>query len=88
MSSIFNFSPKLNIDFFYFQRHSGAEELKKLRHTDTLNLTQDVTLAFQAENKLIRKADTIFEKEQAFVLEAATRKIHNSKPELYVNELG
>ncbi|KAF8803773.1 hypothetical protein BYT27DRAFT_7302755 [Phlegmacium glaucopus] len=69
-------------------RHSVAEELKKLRRTDTLNLTQDVTLAFQAENKLIRKADAIFEKEQAFVLEAATRKIHNSKPDLYVNELG
>lgn len=62
--------------------------MRKLRRTDTLNLTQDVTLAFQAENKLMRKADAIFEKEQAFVLEAATKEIHNSKPELYVNELG
>lgn len=62
--------------------------MRKLRRTDTLNLTQDVTLAFQAEDQLVRKADAIFEKEQAFVLEAATRKIHGSKPELYVNELG
>jgi mediator of replication checkpoint protein 1 len=74
--------------FFAFKSHSGAEALRKLRRADTLNLTQDVTLAFQAENKLMRKADAIFEKEQAFVLEAATRKIHNSKPDLYVNELG
>ena len=44
--------------------------------------------AFQAENKLMRKADVIFEKEQGFVLEAATKKVHNSKPDLYVNELG
>ena len=70
------------------KRLFGAGGSSKLRRTDTLNLTQDVTLAFQVENKLMRKADAIFEKEQAFVLEAATRGTHNSKPELYVNELG
>ena len=88
--SFFNFfSPQPNINLLFFKHLSGAEDLRTLRRTNTLNLTQDVTLVFQAENKLLmRKADAIFEKEQAFVLEAATRKIHDSKPDLYVNELG
>jgi len=61
---------------------------------DTLDLTQDVAAAmqlqpaFQAEDSLVRKAEAIFEKEQAFVIEANTKKLGRQPTELYVNELG
>jgi hypothetical protein len=42
---------------------------------------------FQAADNLMRKADSIFEKEQAFLLEAAVKK-PASKLELYVNDHG
>jgi mediator of replication checkpoint protein 1 len=57
-------------------------------------LTQDVTSAlhlqpaFQVQESQMRKADAIFEKEQAFVLEAAKKKPENTKSELYINEHG
>jgi mediator of replication checkpoint protein 1 len=57
-------------------------------------LTQDVTSAlnlqpaFQVQDSLIRKADAIFEKEQAFVLEAAKKKPDKAGSALYVNEHG
>lgn len=66
----------------------------KLKSVTTLGLTQDVAAvvhlqpAFQAEASLARKANAIFEKEQAFVIEANTRKVARQHTELYVNELG
>ncbi len=56
-------------------------------------LAQDVSAAlnlqpaFQVKEGLMRKADAIFEKEQAFVMESALQK-PNKKPELYVNDHG
>ncbi|KAF8165077.1 hypothetical protein B0H34DRAFT_687709 [Crassisporium funariophilum] len=69
-------------------RSSSINELKR---TDTLDLTQDVIqlqAAFRADDGLLRKADAIFEKEQAFVVEAATDRERTRKPELYINDLG
>ena len=66
----------------------------KENRTNTLDLTQDVAAAmqlqpaFQADESLVRKANAIFEKEQAFVVEANTRKVARQHTALYVNELG
>ncbi|KAF8873864.1 hypothetical protein CPB84DRAFT_1967107 [Gymnopilus junonius] len=70
-----------------------VDDLKTLKRTDTLELTQDVSAilqpAFEAKEVLLRKADFIFEKEQALVLEtAATRQPLSRMPTLYVNDHG
>jgi len=54
-----------------------------------LGLTQDLILqpALQVDDKLLRKADAIFEKEQEYIVEAANKKITKA-PEFYVNEVG
>ena len=54
-----------------------------------LNLTQDIALqpAFQIGSGLSRKADQIFEKEQGYLLEAASKKVQK-EPTLYVNDHG
>ncbi|KJA24601.1 hypothetical protein HYPSUDRAFT_478483 [Hypholoma sublateritium FD-334 SS-4] len=65
----------------------------QLKRTGSLDLTQDVSIAlnlqpaFQVTEGLMRKADAIFEKEQAFIMESALQK-PNKKPELYVNDHG
>ncbi|KAG6866491.1 hypothetical protein C0991_003035 [Blastosporella zonata] len=61
----------------------------KLARTDTLDLTQDVTLqpAFEVSGTFLRKADQIFEKEQEYIVEAANKKTPKEQ-ELYVNEHG
>lgn len=63
--------------------------LNQIRRSDTLDLTQDMTLlpAFQAGDNVLRKADIIFEKEQDYLLENAGRKNQQSA-ELYVNDDG
>lgn len=54
-----------------------------------MGLTQDLILqpAFQVDDKLLRKADAIFEKEQGYIVEAASKKATKA-PEFYVNEVG
>ncbi|PPR03845.1 hypothetical protein CVT26_000843 [Gymnopilus dilepis] len=66
---------------------------KVLRRTDTLELTQDVSTllqpAFEAKDTLVRKADAIFEKEQALLLESTgSRESLGKKPTLYINDNG
>ncbi|CAA7260269.1 unnamed protein product [Cyclocybe aegerita] len=68
---------------------TGDNDLKRnFQRTDTLALTQDLQPAFQPSGGLLRKADAIFEKEQAFVLEAHTKKPSRQNTEIYVNEHG
>ncbi|KIM45915.1 hypothetical protein M413DRAFT_297297 [Hebeloma cylindrosporum] len=73
---------------------ANVSEPRIPHRTDTLELTQDVTSAlslqpaFQVQESLMRKADAIFEKEQAFVLEAAKKKHEKASSALYVNEHG
>jgi mediator of replication checkpoint protein 1 len=52
-------------------------------------LTLDVNLqpALEVDENRLRQADLIFEKEQAYLVEAANRK-PKAKPELYVNDHG
>ncbi|KAG6850058.1 hypothetical protein H0H93_001874 [Arthromyces matolae] len=61
----------------------------KLDRASTLDLTQDISLqpAFEVSATFLRKADEIFEKEQEFVLEAASKRPQED-PELYVNDHG
>ncbi|KAF8974693.1 hypothetical protein BDZ97DRAFT_1774908 [Flammula alnicola] len=72
---------------------SDENDLRNFKRPDKLDLTQDVTAvislqpAFHVGENLMRKADAIFEKEQAFVLEAAIKK-PSKKPELYINDHG
>jgi mediator of replication checkpoint protein 1 len=67
--------------------------LDKLRQepgdANELSLTLDVGLqpALEVDENVQHQADVIFEKEQAFVVEAANRK-PKKKPELYVNDHG
>lgn len=86
----------MTLEFFsllkpLFGENNNASNLKR---ADTLDLTQDIEAAihlqpaFQAEGAVMRKADEIFEKEQAFVMEANTMKLVRQKTDLYVNELG
>jgi mediator of replication checkpoint protein 1 len=58
-------------------------------NTDELSLTLDVGLqpALEVDENRLRQADAIFEKEQAYLVEAANRK-PKTKPELYVNDHG
>jgi mediator of replication checkpoint protein 1 len=56
---------------------------------DDFSLTLDVRLQppLEVDEGRLRQADTIFEKEQAYVVEAANRK-PKARPELYVNDHG
>lgn len=67
----------------------GKSGFDKLRNADELSLTLDVRLqpALEVSENVMRQADSIFEKEQEYVLEAATRK-PKQKTELYVNDHG
>ncbi|KAF8640069.1 hypothetical protein AX17_001310 [Amanita inopinata Kibby_2008] len=53
-----------------------------------LGLTQDIVLqpAFQAGDDILRKADSIFEKEQAYLLKVANK--DSGGKQLYVNDFG
>ncbi|KAF9482017.1 hypothetical protein BDN70DRAFT_487886 [Pholiota conissans] len=72
---------------------SGEISLRPIDHGNTLDLTQDVYTAvnlqppFEDGENLMRKADSIFEKEQAFLVESALH-VPAKKPELYVNDHG
>ncbi|KAF8897205.1 hypothetical protein BD779DRAFT_1489499 [Infundibulicybe gibba] len=68
---------------------NGLEYLRKARAPDDLTLTQDLVVqpVFVAGEGLLRKADSIFEKEQAYLLEKSVEKPHQTQ-ELYVNDLG
>jgi mediator of replication checkpoint protein 1 len=58
-------------------------------NADDFSLTLDVGLqpALEVNENRLRLADAIFEKEQAYVIEAANRK-PKAKLELYVNDHG
>lgn len=60
-----------------------------LRNQVSLGLTQDLVLqpAFQVDEKLLRKADAIFEKEQEYVVEAVSKRGAKDQ-EFYVNDVG
>lgn len=62
---------------------------EKASKPSDLGLTQDLNLqaAIKIDDKLLKKADSIFEKEQELLIESAKTK-PAEKPELYVNELG
>lgn len=72
------------------QATSMLDRLRKQGNLKDLPLTLDVGLqpALEVSENLRRQADSIFEKEQAYILEAATRRPKNTKPELYVNDHG
>jgi len=59
------------------------------RGRSTLDLTQDIILqpACHIVDGLLHKADQIFEKEQGYLLEAASKKLQR-EPTLYVNDHG
>ncbi|KAF5364311.1 hypothetical protein D9756_000776 [Leucocoprinus leucothites] len=59
------------------------------RRQESLGLTQDLVLqpALQVDDKLLRRANAIFEKEQEYVVEAAGKKTIK-QPQYYVNEVG
>lgn len=60
-----------------------------LQKQGSFGLTQDLALqpAFQVDERLLRKANDIFEKEQEFVVEAASKK-DIKEQEFYINEVG
>ncbi|KAF9008800.1 hypothetical protein BDQ17DRAFT_1348959 [Cyathus striatus] len=62
---------------------------QNLSAKQSLELTQDIKLqpAFTVNEKLLRQADAIFEKEQEYLIEAANKNLQK-QPELYVNDLG
>ncbi|KAF9452158.1 hypothetical protein P691DRAFT_772498 [Macrolepiota fuliginosa MF-IS2] len=76
-------------DLFDSSTQKDAAPLGGLRRQESLGLTQDLELqpAFQVDEKLLRKADAIFEKEQEYVVEAAVKKSVKEQ-ELYVNDVG
>jgi mediator of replication checkpoint protein 1 len=63
--------------------------LRKSGDLNELSLTLDVRLqpALEVNEKLRRQADSVFEKEQEYLLEAA-RRVPKQKQELYVNDHG
>ncbi|KXN87951.1 hypothetical protein AN958_07961 [Leucoagaricus sp. SymC.cos] len=71
------------------QKDDAGAPVQDLRRQGSLGLTQDLILqpAFQVDEKLLRKADVIFEKEQEYVVEAASKK-GGKEPEFYINEVG
>ncbi|KAJ6627507.1 hypothetical protein B0H10DRAFT_1994915, partial [Mycena sp. CBHHK59/15] len=73
---------------FSEKSESGLFALRKT--TVSLGLTQDLDLqpAFQVGDNLKRQADSIFEKEQEYLWEAANRKSETKKEELYINDHG
>ncbi|KDR83459.1 hypothetical protein GALMADRAFT_219286 [Galerina marginata CBS 339.88] len=68
-----------------------GDNLRKLKRTDTLELTQDVSIdlqpAFQ-DDGFLRKAEAILEKEDAFLQEGAAKEQLTKKPTIYVNDHG
>ena len=79
----------MNFNFCSLQGQ-GKSALHNLRNNaDELSLTLDVCLqpALEVSENFMRQADSIFEKEQEYVLEAANRK-PKQKTELYVNDHG
>ncbi|KAF7301531.1 MRC1 domain-containing protein [Mycena indigotica] len=62
----------------------------QLRKPAVFGLTQDVELqpAFEVGDRLREKADTIFAKEQEYLLQAANKNTENRQPQLYVDENG
>ncbi|KAH9947256.1 MRC1-like domain-containing protein [Amylocystis lapponica] len=68
---------------------SGLDKLRGLGDADGLSLTLDVGLqpALEVSGSLLRKADSIFEKEQEYLADEAIRN-PAKKPQLYVNENG
>ncbi|KAF4619463.1 hypothetical protein D9613_005412 [Agrocybe pediades] len=63
----------------------------KLKRQESLNLTQDIAglqPAFNVDDDLLRKADDIFEKEQALLVESAVKEAPKKKGKVYVNESG
>lgn len=78
---------------FYFrdiQSDSVLDGLRKPGDPDELSLTLDVGLqpALEVSESLRRQADSIFEKEQEYLLEAANKQPKKRKPELYVTDHG
>lgn len=65
-----------------------SNKFRKFGHS-AFDLTQDIALqpAFQIGSGLLRKADQIFEKEQGYLLEAASKKLQK-EPTLYINDHG
>uniref|UniRef100_A0A4Y9YD13 DNA replication checkpoint mediator MRC1 domain-containing protein n=1 Tax=Dentipellis fragilis TaxID=205917 RepID=A0A4Y9YD13_9AGAM len=69
---------------------SGFDSLRK-DATEDISLTfttQQLRPALDVDESLKQKAELIFEKEQEYVVEAATRPARSAKPELYINEDG
>ncbi|KAJ7283474.1 hypothetical protein C8J57DRAFT_1292655 [Mycena rebaudengoi] len=73
---------------FSEKSESGLFGLRKT--SVSLGLTQDVDLqpAFEVGDNLKRQADSIFQKEQEYVWEAANRKSETKRQELYVKDNG
>ncbi|KAJ7067994.1 MRC1-like domain-containing protein [Mycena amicta] len=72
-----------------FMEKSGL--FGQLRNSDHLNLTQDVDLqpAFKVGDRLREQAETIFLKEQEYVLELASKTSEKKQPQpVYINENG
>ncbi|KAF7313556.1 MRC1 domain-containing protein [Mycena chlorophos] len=76
----------------FVEKASSGGLFGQLRKPLALGLTQDVELqpAFQVGDRLREQAETIFAKEQEFVLEAASKGLQekNQQPQLYINENG
>jgi mediator of replication checkpoint protein 1 len=72
-----------------FLQRSILDHLRKPDDSEELSLTLDVGLqpALEVSEKFRRQADSIFEKEQGYLIEAARRK-PAQRPELYVNDHG
>jgi mediator of replication checkpoint protein 1 len=68
---------------------SVLDKLRKPENLNDLPLTLEVGLqpALEVDENLRRQADSIFDKEQFYLLEAANRK-PKKKAELYVNDHG
>ena len=83
-----SFPPSTHLCVFY-QHPPALDRLRHLGDGNELSLTLDVRLqpALEVSEKLRRQADTVFEKEQGYLLEAARRKPKQT-PELYVNDHG
>ncbi len=73
----------------FLNSHLQAAVTQGHRKQESFGLTQDLALqpAFQVDEKLMRKADAIFEKEQEYVVEVASKK-DTKEQEFYINEVG
>ena len=72
------------------QNAIDGPSLQKSRTQDlSLSLGASLQPALEVDDKLLRQADEIFEKEQEFVVgESATSDQADGKPELFINKLG